>query len=231
MRDARPTPDAEDRAPVLWISHKPGERCGQCAAELHPGVLVEVKRGSGVRCAACAGFGDLELLPAGDAALTRRAVKLSARHAVVVKFSRARGRAERQGVLVEKEALAAAERECAADAERRAVAGERRAVRLVAEDAEYRERFRARILELFPRCPPDAAKQIADHACRKHSGRVGRTQMAKDLAERAIELAVRAHVRHEHTRYDEVLLETDDREGAREDVRDAVAEVLARWRG
>ena len=56
-------------------------------------------------CLACAGFGDLEFLAAGDVALTRRATKHSARNAVVVRFSRTRKRYERQGVLVETSAL------------------------------------------------------------------------------------------------------------------------------
>lgn len=60
-------------------------------------------------CLACAGLGDLEYLPAGDATLTRRAAKYSERKAVVVRYSRARDRYERQGILVEEAALAKAE--------------------------------------------------------------------------------------------------------------------------
>ena len=41
------------------------------------------------------------LLPAGDMALTRRATKYSGKSATVVRFSRSRGRYERQGILVE----------------------------------------------------------------------------------------------------------------------------------
>lgn len=65
----------------------------------------------GPMCMACAGLGDLTFLPSGDAALTRRAKAASARHAVVVRYAKARGRYERQGMLVEARALAAAERE------------------------------------------------------------------------------------------------------------------------
>jgi hypothetical protein len=49
--------------------------------------------------------------PAGDALLTRRAKAKSARSAVVGRFSRSRRRYERQGLLVEKRALANAQRE------------------------------------------------------------------------------------------------------------------------
>ena len=59
-----------------------------------------------------AALDDLEYLPAGDAALTRRAAKYSGRTAVVVRFSRSRGRYERQGILVEETALKKAELEC-----------------------------------------------------------------------------------------------------------------------
>ncbi|RBP00861.1 hypothetical protein DFR50_1663 [Roseiarcus fermentans] len=64
----------------------------------------------GPACLRCVGLGDLEYLPAGDALVTRRAKAGSARHAVVVRFSRTRGRYERQGLLVEPQALAEAER-------------------------------------------------------------------------------------------------------------------------
>ena len=64
----------------------------------------------GPACLRCVGLDDLEFLPAGDALLTRRAKAKSARHAVVVRFSRTRGRYERQGLLVEPRALADAQR-------------------------------------------------------------------------------------------------------------------------
>ena len=65
----------------------------------------------GPACLRCTGLGDLEFLPAGDALLTRRVKAKSARHAVVVRFSKSRRRYERQGLLVEPRALAAVQRE------------------------------------------------------------------------------------------------------------------------
>ena len=56
-------------------------------------------------CLRCAGLEDLSFLPSGDSKLTRRAKKLSPRFAIVVKFSPTRKRYERQGLLVQKEAL------------------------------------------------------------------------------------------------------------------------------
>jgi hypothetical protein len=60
----------------------------------------------------------LVYLPSGDAKLSRRAKAASGLSAVVVRFSRARRRYERQGVLVEKDALARAEAQCRADVEK-----------------------------------------------------------------------------------------------------------------
>lgn len=59
----------------------------------------------------CAGFADLVYLAAGDAKITRRAKKYSAKHVVVVRFSRTRKRYERKGLLVERAALQKAEGE------------------------------------------------------------------------------------------------------------------------
>jgi hypothetical protein len=68
----------------------------------------------GPACLPCAGLGELEFLPAGDARLSRSAKAKSDVHAVVVRFSRTRKRYERQGLLVTSEALRAAhtERSC-----------------------------------------------------------------------------------------------------------------------
>ena len=85
-------------------------KCHRCSKQR--GALIIMEK-PGPVCMPCAGLGDLEFLPSGDALLTRRTKAKSARHAVVVRFSRARGRYERQGLLVEPQALAAAEREVA----------------------------------------------------------------------------------------------------------------------
>jgi hypothetical protein len=56
---------------------------------------------TGPVCLTCADLDRLVFLPAGDAALTRRAKQASRLSAVVVRFSRSRKRHERQGLLVE----------------------------------------------------------------------------------------------------------------------------------
>ena len=55
----------------------------------------------------CAHMDHLVFLPRGDAGLTRRAKQASALSAVVVRWSPARKRYERQGILVEEAALRA----------------------------------------------------------------------------------------------------------------------------
>lgn len=113
--------------------------------------------GDGPLCLVCADLDHLVFLPAGDAALTRRARKASGLAAVVVRFSRSRGRYERQGILVEKEALAHAEEACLADEEAR---GRRRlsdTEQRSADDKAFQESFGREITRLFPGCPPDGA--------------------------------------------------------------------------
>ena len=83
-----------------WICH----RCGRT------GDLLMMEN-PGPACLRCVGLDDLEFLGAGDALLTRRVKAKSARHAVVVRFSRSRRRYERQGLLVEPRALTDAQRE------------------------------------------------------------------------------------------------------------------------
>ncbi len=65
----------------------------------------------GPLCLSCAGLADLGFVPAGDALLTRRVKAKSARRAVVVRFSKTRGRYERQGLLAEPQAVESARRE------------------------------------------------------------------------------------------------------------------------
>ncbi len=170
-------------------------------------------------------------LPSGNTALTCRATKHSTLSAVVVKYSRRRKRNERQGVLVEPTALEMAEAACLSDEDARSRARERAAVRREVLDGEYVKRFEARLLEMYPGCPPEEARSIAEHACEKHSGRVGRSVAAKELDDNAITLAVRAHIRHAHTEYDRYLADGMDREAARRLVRRRIDKVEAEWSG
>lgn len=88
----------------------------------------------------------------------------------------------------------------------------------------------ARIRELFPRCPPELETTITEHACLKYGGRVGRSAAAKSLDENAERLAVIAHIRHNETEYDSLLVNGYDRYEARKEVADAIARVLTQWK-
>ncbi len=219
---------AELRRPLVWISHK-DTRCTACEAEVSQGEFVAIDRAQGSRCVKCAGLDGLVFLPSGDAALTRRALARSYRSAVVLKFSRARKRNERQGVLVDESAIKQAESENASDEARRRVHRQQQRIRREAAERKYREAFAARVLDLFPGALRGQAEAIAARACEKHSGRVGRTAHAKALAEDAVTLAVRAHVRHAHTDYDRLLAEGREPAEARAIVRPAIDGILTRW--
>jgi hypothetical protein len=204
-------------------------RCSECAAEMEQGsfLLMEAEQ---PLCLACAGFGDLEYLVAGDTALTRRATRYSERTAVVVRFSRARKRYERQGVLVESTALEKAERECLEDAGERAAARARDAVRRGEEDRALVARMAKRIGVLFPGCPALELAAIAEHTGARGSGRVGRTEAGRNLEDQALTAAVIAAVRHKHTEYDATLARGIDRLTARQRVAGKIEEILAAWR-
>ena len=185
---------------------------------------------SGPVCLTCAEMEHLVFLPSGDAALTRRAKAASGLSAVVVRFSRSRGRYERQGILVEECALERAEVECLEDEDARARRRERDALKRIDEDGELQARMAQEIACLFPGCPADRARAIASHAAVRGSGRVGRSAAGRALAPEALELAVAAAVRHHDTRYDELLMSGLERGQARAQVRADVARVLDSWR-
>lgn len=212
----------------VFISHR-DSKCDECGEELGRKAWVTLQEGKGALCLACSELEQLVFLPTGDAALTRRARKHSVLSAVVLKFSKARRRYERQGLLVEENALDKAESECLADAEARERRAERQRERQAELDRNYVEEFSKRVRVLFPACPAKREVQIAEHACRKYSGRIGRSAAAKDFDETAVLLAVVAHIRHRETNYDEILAAEWDRSDARSQVRGQVDEILRGW--
>jgi hypothetical protein len=125
--------ERQSRAPELVvISPIRSWACARCGGT--GGLLL--MDGPGPLCMSCADLDRLVFLPAGDAALTRRARQASRLFAVVVRFSRSRRRYERQGLLVEEEALERAERECLPEEEARARRREREGERRVSKDME-----------------------------------------------------------------------------------------------
>ena len=183
----------------------------------------------GALCLSCADLDHLVFLPAGNAALSRRARTHSALAAVVVRFSRSRGRYERQGILVEEAALQLAEEQCLADEDARLRRRERDAERRSAQDLEFQGRLADQIRQLYPGCPAARAEAIARHAATRGSGRIGRSAAGRALQPDAVRLAVVASVRHEDTRYDELLMAGVPRQQARDRVLASIDSVLSRW--
>lgn len=214
---------------VVFITVAKDSKCSECGVEITPGEFLFLEQQQPL-CMSCADLDHLVFLPAGDTALTRRSKKHSPLSAVVMKFSRARKRYERQGLLVTSEALAQAEDECIADADlraaRRAIAAELRVVL----DEKLVAKMTAVILCQYPSCPPAEAQQIATHTAERGSGRVGRSAAGRELDPNAIELAVIAHIRHVHTNYDALLMRGIERQDARDQIRGKIEQALSRWK-
>ena len=224
MMESEQIPPSPDSGDIVVFLVRRDTACAECGRELVRGSMIMLNKERNPLCLACADLDHLEYLSRGNATLTRRASKHSRLRAVVVEWSRARKRYERQGVLVEPEAIEKAEAECLQDAERR---------------ERQRDRRRTRETEIDHLCQADSralsslfgqrGEKIAEHACRKYSGRVGRSAAAKGFDPTAIRLAVAASVRHRFTNYDELLLGGYDRQEARAMVRPEVEALLASW--
>ena len=216
----------EGSSRLVVIQPVRGWACAECGGS---GDLLRMDD-AGPLCMTCADLDHLAFLPAGDAALTRRATKASVLSAVVVRWSRGRKRYERQGVMVEDHALTVAEQQCLSDADARARRRERDRVRRASGDEEFQARLAEKITRLFPGCPAERATAIAKHTGLRGSGRVGRSAAGRALDENAITLAVAASVRHQDTGYDTLLMSGLPRDAARHQVQPAIDRVLTAWR-
>lgn len=205
-------------------------QCGSCGKELPGGAFLFMEADHPL-CLSCADLDHLVYLPRGDTALTRRARKHSSLSAVVVRFSRARKRYERQGVLIEEPALERAEQECSADADKRSARRDRAKAYRDRQDETLARRMAESIREMFPGCPLEEARAIAAHTSVRGSGRVGRTSGGRALEEEPLRAAVIAAIRHRHTKYDRLLMTGVSRMEARDAVRDQIDRILERWRG
>ncbi len=203
--------------------------CGECKDELDQHAWISLDKKKGPICLTCADLDHLEFLSSGDAALTRRSKKYSKLYALVLKWIRRRKRYERQGLLVEGAAIEKAEQDCSSDEkereDKRKIAAKKRAEL----DTQYIEQFSNTIREYYPYCPKNREIIIAKHACRKYSGRVGRCAAAKEFNEKAVKLAIQAHIRHSETDYDELLIKGYQRWEARELVKNKVSNILYFW--
>jgi hypothetical protein len=210
---------------IIVVSALKDWSCAECGG----GGSLLTMDDKGPLCLSCADMDHLVFLPAGDAALTRRARKASGLSAVVVRFSRARKRYERQGILVEEEGLDQAEAECLADADARERRRERERSRRAEHDLAFQAEMAAEIVRIFPGCPGDRADEVARHTGARGSGRVGRSAAGRAFDPGALRLAVAASVRHRDTGYDELLMSGVNRAEARLLVRDEVERILEEW--
>ena len=217
-----------DQEILVFISNRV-TTCGECGENLGKRAWIRLAGDKGALCLTCADLDQLCFLPSGNVALTRRSKKYSGLSAVVLQWSKSRKRYERQGLLVEEDALAKAELECLADSDARELQRARSAEKRAEADQKFIEKFTHRVRELFPGMPSGREQAIAEHACQKYSGRVGRSASAKDLEEGAVRLAVIAHIRHVETDYDDMLMQGEDRQDARHRVREKVDRVLGQW--
>lgn len=219
--------ERQNRPPdLLAISPLHDWTCSLCGGS---GAFLLMEE-SGPVCLACADMDHLVFLRSGDATLSRRAKKASRLSAVVVRFSRARKRYVRQGILVDEAALERAETDCLADEEARSRRRLRAATRREKEDLEFQGKFAHEIVRLFPGCSTERADAIARHAGTRGSGRGAWTAAGETLDPETIRLAVVASVRHENTPYDELLMAGVPRDEARARVRPEIEEILEGWR-
>ncbi|MDX6325846.1 MAG: hypothetical protein QOK15_2200 [Nocardioidaceae bacterium] len=213
---------------LLVIAASKPWACADCSAEFGGGEFLTMDD-AGPLCLRCADLDHLLFLARGDAALTRRARKVSRLSAVVVRWSRARKRSERQGILAEPGAIAQAEHECLGDSEVRERRRVRDARRRAVEDEEFVTELAAAVCAQFPGCPHERALRIAGHAGARSSGRIGRTSAGRALDPEAVRLAVIAAIRHEDTNYEDLLMNGVSRAEARDLVRDDIDRLMNSW--
>jgi hypothetical protein len=98
---------------------------------------------------------------------------------------------------------------------------------------EINKQADAAIRDLYPRIPNPDREMIIQHAFQKgavfHGKPVVGLQPQLTLSRR-VQLAVIAHIRHTHTRYDQLLRETDYL-NARRTVESLCLDILLKWRG
>ena len=161
----------------------------------------------------CPVYGDLkapvgwEFLPRGDAFVTRQVKRLGP-HWVVVR--RGKGYTETLGLLAPAASINTARGLASETAARReatrAASGERREK----QEQAYRQQFSEAVLRILDFAPRhralalEIAEGAAQQATEVGSGRVGRT--AKLSLEEKAELAARAYIRHQYTRYEERII-------------------------
>lgn len=215
----------------IFITKKQKLHCAKCQKPIPVGEMfvAEKEEGRGT-CFSCSPFSSYTLLPPGNAALTRRSKKHSALCAVLLYWNQKRRRYERRGQYVEAIAIIKAQEECDNDKELREQKNKKAAIKRDILDKEYIQNFGQAIRLQFPNCPPLREYKIAEHACEKNSGRVGRTAHAKQFDLNMIELAVIAHIRHVETNYDTQFGKGQQKNEIRANLKNTIDNILNSWR-
>ncbi len=216
----------------VFISRREKLSCSLCNTPIKKGEYsICEDENSNANCFKCSPFHNLTFLPSGDAALTRRSKKNSENFAILQEWNNRRRRYERRGIFVDSQAILLARAQCASDSVERANKREKAALNRKVQDAQYIETFSKKIRELYPLMPKEREKAIAEHACEKYSGRVGRTAAAKEFSEEMIIKAVIAHIRHHETEYDNLFGKGRRKRDIRQDIRPLIDKILKKWQG
>jgi hypothetical protein len=215
----------------IYLTKKETLSCQRCKRPVRLGekFVAESENHKGT-CFTCSPYTESAFLEPGDAAMTRRSKKHSNHCGVLYAWNKRRKRFERKGQYVEAEAIELARQECEMDADKRAKSNEKAAVKRAADDIIYIKDFSKAIKLRYPNCPKNREVEIAEHACEKYSGRVGRTANAKQFDEEMIDRAVEAHIRHAETNYDNQFNKGKTKRAIRSDVKQDITLVLRKWR-
>lgn len=215
----------------VYFTKKETLSCQRCKRPVKLGkrFVAESEEHRGT-CFTCSPYTSATLLPPGDAAMTRRSKKHSEYCGILFTWNKRRKRFERKGQYVEAKAIELAKKECAADETKRAISNEKAAVKRAADDVIYIATFAKSIKKRYPNCPVNREVAIAQHACEKHSGRVGRTAHAKQFDANMIDLAVEAHIRHTETDYDNQFNRGKTKRTIRSEVKQDITSILNKWR-
>ena len=215
----------------IFLTRKETLVCNQCYKPIANGqhFVAETEKNKGT-CLKCSTFRSYSFLPSGDAAMTRRTKKHSSRCGVVQQWNHRRKRYERKGQFIELKAIALAKQECDADKEKRLISNKKAAVKREIDDKIYIEAFSIAIKNRYPCCPINREIEIAQHACLKHSGRVGRTANAKQFDPKMIDLAVEAHIRHTETNYDKQFGKGIRKKEIRSNLKYDILKIMGSWK-
>lgn len=215
----------------IYLTKREKLRCSYCKKPVRFGeaYVAETENHRGT-CFTCSPFVKTTFLEPGNAALTRRSKKHSSVCGILFQWNKRRRRFERKGQYVEAKAIELAQKECEADAQKRAVSNEKAAIKRAAEDKIYITEFSKAIRKLYPSCPKNREVAIAKHACEKYSGRVGRSANAKQFDKAMIDLAVEAHIRHKETNYDSQFNKGITKRNIRSNVKQDIIKILQKWR-